>query len=278
VVGLLIEVLVLSSVTAYLVVLVLQQRSFVYGGSAGASRNYAVSVVPGAGILGSSQTSGGLPSYSISVSGTAQVSYTPNEALLMVSVVTNAGTAQDAIEVNAASAGKVIKSLNSIGVDNSSIQTQGYSLSPNYANSYGGNAPPNITGYTVTNSLLVNVTSGSAPQLGSKAGQVIDTSVAAGANQVSLQFAATSSLLSHLNDLALQGAIASAAGQAHVIASSLGVNITGVVSASEGYSQSYYPSTQYLRENVSGGTAVSTPIVPGTQYSFATVTDVYSKD
>ncbi len=71
----------------------------------------------------------------------------------MVTVNTTAGAATAG---NAATTLDVIRSLNSIGVANNSVQTTGYTLYPNY-NNYGGAQPPQILGYTVTNSLQVKV-------------------------------------------------------------------------------------------------------------------------
>src|SRR5208337_3793181 len=129
-------------------------------------------------------------SNTITVSGTGGVSYIPNEALVSVSVVTNNNTAEEATSSDAAATVSVIKALNGIGISNSSIETQGYSLSVNYANCYSS-CTPQIIGYSVTNNLQVNITSSIPSQLGLEAGHVIDTAVAAGANQISLSFSET---------------------------------------------------------------------------------------
>lgn len=275
--GLLIVVVVLASATAYLGLIYLQSRP---SGNTGSNlgQNIAVSSFPGRNaVVSQGQTSSGDPVNSITVSGTGMVSYTPNEALLSVSVVSNAATAEGASSSNAQTISKVIGALNSIGIGNSSIETQGYSIYPNYAYNSGGSVPPAIASYTATNSLLVNITSSSSRELGLKAGQAIDTAVAAGANQVSLQFAATSSLLAQLNTLALQAAIGSAQGQARVMAKALGVNMTGVISAVQGYSPSYYQGP-YLYGSFNAAPAATTPIIPGTQSNYASVTVVYAID
>jgi uncharacterized protein len=198
---------------------------------------------------------------SLTVAGAGAVSYIPNEALVSVSVVTIATTAEGATSSNAATTGSVISALNGIGVSNSSIETQGYSLSVNYANC-NSSCVPSITGYTVTNSLQVNITSSDPSQLGLQAGKVIDTSAGAGANQISLSLAETNSALATLTNSALQQAITSAYDQAQVIAGSLGVNITGVISASEGTSYTpYYGQATFA----AALNTVSTPVLPGTQ-------------
>lgn len=209
---------------------------------------------------------------SITVSGTGQVTYTPNEALVQVSVETENSSASAATAANAVAVTNVIKALNTMGISNSSIQTQGYNLYANYANCYSGPCVPQITGYSVTNSLQVNITSSDPAQLGVSAGQVIDTSVTAGANGISLSFGATNSVINQLNSEALQNAVSSASAQAHTIASSLGVSITGVVSSTQG---SYSPQPYYVSA-ASVNAIAQTPIVPGTQTITQTVQVVYS--
>jgi uncharacterized protein YggE len=194
-----------------------------------------------------------------------------------VGVVATNKTAQATTQTDASITGKVIRALNSIGVSNSSIQTAGYYLSPNYNNCNYSGCIPVILSFTVTNSLLVNITSSDPRQLGLSAGKSIDTAVAAGANQVSLQFAATSSLTSSMNTKALQAAVASASVQAHTIAASLGVSVSGVISASETNSFSpYYPSQVFGAYTVTQASAGITPILPGSQTITASVLVVYA--
>jgi uncharacterized protein len=235
---------------------------------------YVGNVIPASSGSGAQTGDPSSTSNSITVSGAGAVSYIPNEALVSVSVVTAGTTAGEATSSNAATTASVIKALNGIGISNSSIETQGYSLSANYANCYSS-CTPQITGYTVTNGLQVNITSSSPSQLGLQAGRVIDTAVGAGANQISLSFAETNSILAKLTNGALQQAVASAYGQAQLIAGSLGVNITGVISASEGagYTPQYYGNQVVFAAALS---TVSTPIMPGTQSMTVTVQVVYA--
>lgn len=217
----------------------------------------------------------GATANSITVTGTGQVSYSPNEALVQVSIQTQNSSASAATAANAMSVASVIKALNTIGISNSSIQTQGYNLSPNYASCFSGPCVPQITGYSVTNSLQVNITSNDPSQLGTTAGLVIDTSVNAGANGISLSFGATNSIINQLTNEALQNAVASASTQAHAIATSLGVTISGVVSSTQGSDSLPQPYNVYLgAANVSGAT--QTPIVPGTQTITQSVQVVYA--
>jgi len=211
-------------------------------------------------------------SNTITVGGTGGVSYIPNEALVSVAVLTEDNTAVQATSSNAATTASVISALEGIGISNSSIETQGYTLSTDYSSCYNSTCIPQITGYSVTNNLQVNLTSSVPSQLGLQAGQVIDTAVGAGANQISLSFSETSSVLAGLTNGALKQAVASAYSQAQTIASSLGVSITGVVSASEG--SSYTP--QYVYAPALSVAAAATPILPGTQSMTVSVQVVYA--
>jgi len=212
---------------------------------------------------------------SITVSATGDATYTPNEALVQVTVVAQESTAEAATQADAQSTTSVISALEGIGVSNSSIETQGFSLDADYANCYSS-CIPSIIGYTVSNTIQVNVTSSDAKTLGLTAGQVIDTAVKAGANQVNLYFGATQSLVDQITAVALKNAVGSADVQAQTIASSLGVSITGVISAAEGGGYSPEPYYGYTALATMSSATSATPIVPGTQSFSMTVDVVYS--
>lgn len=249
-IGFFVLVLILASSTVFIAYLAYNPRASAQNVTSGATTN------------------------TITVSGTGQVSYSPNEALVQVSVQSQNSSASAATEANAVAVANVIMALNSIGVSNSSIQTQGYNLSPNYAACYSGPCIPQITGYSVTNTLQVNITSSDSKQLGVTAGQVIDTSVNSGANGISLSFGATNSVINQLTKEALQNAVSSASQQAHAIASSLGVSIAGVVSSTQGGSA--IPQPYYVYAGAASVTSTQTPIVPGTQTITQTVQVVYA--
>ena len=273
VVALLIIVVVLASSTFLLAFNAFQTKP--NGSSAGTPPTRGNLVLPAFSVATvASQSASASGSNSITVSGTGQVSYTPDEALIQVSVQTTNTTAVAATTTNARDMTNVLRALNGIGVSNSSLVTQGYSLNANYANCYSS-CVPQITGYSVSNSLQVNITSSNPTELGLRAGQVIDTSVKAGANGISLSFGASSSILNELTNEALQNAVASADSQAKAIASSLGVSLSGVISASE--SGSSYPGIYgTFTEAAAAVNSVATPINVGTQTISATVQVVYS--
>ena len=273
--ALVVAVVILAASTAYLGLLAIQSGSKTSNSGLANGSSSPIPSSNGQAAAGSSGDS--TPANSISVSGTTETSYTPNEALLSVSVVASNKTAVATTQTDAVITERVIKALNAAGISNSSIQTAGYSLSPNYSNCDYGGCIPSILSFTVTNSLQVNLTSSDPHQLGLLTGMAIDTAVGAGANQVSLQFAATNSLLSSLNTQALQQAVASASAQAKVIAASLGVSVTGVISATESYSYSPYQQGIYGSFTAALPAASSvTPVMPGTQTVYASVQVVYS--
>jgi uncharacterized protein YggE len=271
--ALLVVVVVLASSTLILAFNAFQTKPV--GSTAGTSPTHDNLVLPAFSVDTVTGQSGSSGSNSITVSGTGQVSYTPDEALIQVSVQTTNTTAMAATTANARDMTNILRALNGIGVANSSLVTQGYGLSANYANCYSS-CVPEITGYTVTNSLQVNITSSSPTELGLRAGQVIDTSVKAGANGINLSFGASNSMLSELTNEALQNAVASADSQAKAISSSLGVSLSGVISASE--SGSYYPQVYgtFASAAIAAPNSVATPITVGTQTVAATVQVVYS--
>lgn len=256
-IGLLVVLVLLASSSIYMAFLISQSNS-----RAAAQNTSSVS---------SSQSN-------ITVSGVGQVSYTPNEALVQVRVQTQNSSAAAATTQNAQTTVSVIKALNGIGISNKSIQTEGYSISTDYSNCYNGPCVPQITGYTVSNSLQVNITSNDPSQLGVNAGKVIDTAVGAGANGIDLYFSASKSVIDQLTTQALQDAVSSASSQAHAIASSLGVSITGVISSSE--AGNYYPQPYsgnvVLAPAATTASSIQTPIMPGTQTISETVQVVYS--
>jgi len=268
--ALLIVVLVLASSTLYLSFL--NQPKSTANGPLQSAQLQSFGVATAASPAGTDTSSAN----SITVSGNGQVSYTPNEALIQVSVQTSNTTAVAATASNARDITSVIKALNGMGISNGSIETQGFSLYANYNSCYSS-CIPQIIGYSVTNSLVVNITSSDPTELGLKAGQVIDTTVKAGANGISLSFGATNAVLSQLTSQALQNAVASADVQAKAIASSLGVSISGVISAGESSSY-YYPETYgtFAAAAPAATISVPTPIMVGTQTISATVQVIYS--
>lgn len=187
----------------------------------------------------------------ISVTGTGIVKARPDRAVLSLSVVTQAVTAEEAISENADKMYSVIETVRSLGILENQTETSAYSLSPIWEYPKEGGSPK-IVGYTCSNTIRVTVKNLN------RVGEVIDAAVTAGANQVSsLQFTISEEAMRQLGLNALSLAVKDAASKASTIATAAEVTLVGPVSISiSGYSP-YVRS--YAFESVSG-TAL-TPIL-----------------
>lgn len=197
----------------------------------------------------------------ITVSGSSQVSASPDQAILTITIMTRNQTAEGAVASNSVIADRVLHSLNSIGISNSSIETVSYYLTPDYE--YSQYSTPRIIGYSVLHTIQVNITGSDASQIAKKTGQAIDVSSKSGASQIGFYFTLSKKSLAKLEQKALSEAAFDARMKANAIASALGVNVTGVISASESYYYTPIPVFSSLA-NQSQGKPISTNPMPGT--------------
>jgi uncharacterized protein YggE len=192
----------------------------------------------------------------ITVSGVGTVTTTPNRADFDFGVTTHGTTAAQAMTANASEMQRVIAALKTAGIHADAIQTSAISLSP-VTNDSG----TDITGYTASNSVSVTVSA-----LGS-AGKVVDTAVAAGANEVdgpNLTAADQDSLYR----AALTAAVADARAKAQALAAAGGVHVGAVQSIQED------DATSPVVYDARGATPspTSTPVEVGSQQITASVT------
>jgi uncharacterized protein YggE len=209
----------------------------------------------------------------LSLSGFGVVSVNPDRAKIQMTISIEASTAQEAAAKNADTFAKFIQALEQAGINRENVSTTQYNIYPVYNYPSQGGQPV-LTGYRADQSFVVTVVSDEVNQLGKKAGQVIDVSVAAGVNQVSsIYFTVSDSAIKTLQNQALVGALNDAAGQAKLIADTLGLKIVAVKSVSYG---SYYPLPVQttIKESVSSGPA-ATEVIPGSLQVSATVQVVY---
>jgi uncharacterized protein YggE len=187
----------------------------------------------------------------ISVTGTGVVKARPDRAVLSLSVVTQADTAEEAISENADKMNSVIETVRNKGILENQTETSAYSLSPIWEYPKEGGSPK-IVGYTCSNTIRVTVKNLN------KVGEIIDAAVTAGANQISsLQFTISEEAMRQLGLNALSLAVEDAASKASTIATAAKVTLVGPVSISiSGYSP-YVRS--YAFESVSG--IAPTPIL-----------------
>jgi len=155
---------------------------------------------------------------SITVDGVGEVNATPDTAHVTVGVVTDAATAGEALKQNSQRMAELIKTLKGLGIEEKSIQTSNFNVSPRRNFDQRGKQPPEILGYTVTNLVTVKVRGID------RLGPLLDSVVQAGSNQVqgiSFSFDDPQKLL----DQARQKAIEDARHRAEVYAAATGVKV-----------------------------------------------------
>lgn len=206
-----------------------------------------------------SEPGGSDPIRSITVNGSSTVTTTPDEATFTFGVDARGETASEALSAAAAAVNKVTDAVKDAGVAGKDIQTQDISLST-LTSSDGRH----IDGYAANASITVH-----AKDL-DRAGKLVDTAVAAGANNVYGPSLSRSDA-DELADKALADAVADARRKAESLAEAAGGSLGQVISVSE--SGSSVPPMPYAAREAALATDVA--IEPGTQDIQASVTVVF---
>ena len=168
-------------------------------------------------------------SRTVSASATGVVMEVPDMAQITFGVVTNGEKADAAQAENTEKVNQVIATLKGMGVEDKSIQTSGYSISPQYDyDNLDVNKQPKLTGYQVRTTLQVS------DQKIADAGKILSESVKAGVNNVE-GVVYTCSTYDEKYEEALQEAVKAARKKADVLAKAEGASAGKVVSISEGY-------------------------------------------
>lgn len=149
----------------------------------------------------------------------------PDMATITLGVMTQARTAQAAMQANAQRMTQVVEALRRAGVAERDIQTSGINLNPQYA--YEPNVAPRLTGYQASNQVTIIVRDLA------RLGQAVDATVTAGANQVH-------GIAFGLNDptaaenAAREAAVRALAAKAELYARATGHRVARLVTLSEG--------------------------------------------
>ncbi len=194
----------------------------------------------------------------IMVTGQGEVTAAPDQVIVAVSVETTAPKAADAVSENAARSAKVAAALKALIKEGDTLTTTRYSLDPRYEQSKPGQpSEPRIVGYVAHNEVQVET-----HQI-DRAGTLIDSAIAAGANRVSsLQFTLSNRNAQLRNALEKAGAEAQA--QAESVAKALGVKLKNVVSATTSTAPIIQPRLFEGRAMAGMAANVPTSIEPGT--------------
>jgi uncharacterized protein YggE len=194
----------------------------------------------------------------VRATGQATVSVSPDQARIDFSVVAQATSAQDASSQNAMRVSALLSQLQTLLGMNADIKTVDYSLTPNYSYPQNGGIPT-LLGYTASNTVRVTTTNLSI------VGQIIDTGVQAGANQVSgLQFGLKDSQPAQTEALKL--ATAHAKAHADAMAAGAGLHTGSYLAIEEGVTVSPVGGP------IAATPGSTTPIVTGLVDVQATVT------
>lgn len=199
----------------------------------------------------------------ITVTGTGNVTGTPNQLVLDMGVQVNGSSVGSALASANDAVNRVTTALRADGVAAADIATSGLSIWPNYpANSQ------TPRGYGVSESLTATLNSLAA------AGAQIDAAAAAGGNAttvsgISLNLTDTSSLLAQ----ARARAVADATAKAAQYAKALGKPLGPVVSVTDQASTQPFPV--YSGDNAAAAKA-AVPISPGTQQLSVSITVVFA--
>jgi hypothetical protein len=196
----------------------------------------------------------------IEVDGSGETRTSPDTADLDVAIETEAKTAEEAANRNAALAAKVIDALKSKLGDKGKVTTGGYSLNPEY--DPHASEKPRIIGYTAQNTVTVHT--GAFDLVGA----LIDAAIAAGANRVnSLNFSVKDDTKARTEAIAI--ATRDARAQAEALASALGVKLGKVLKATT--ASQARPIPIRMGRAMAMSASVATPVEPGEVTVAATV-------
>ncbi len=191
----------------------------------------------------------------LSLSGHGEVRVVPDIASLSLGVITNAENAAAALDANSRAMKAVLESLKSAGIAAKDIQTSNLMINPRYDDRSSGGSNPQAAGFDATNN--VNIVVRDLNSLG----KILDTAVAAGANQVNgITFGVEND--QPKLDEARKLAVTEARRKAELYATAANVSLGNVISINEGTSYQPSPNAAFKARAES---AADVPIANGEQ-------------
>ncbi len=170
------------------------------------------------------------PIRTIVVSGAGEASAVPDQAQISAGVVSQAGTAEAALEANTDAMEQIFETLENAGVEERNIRTSNFSVSPQYEvppNNGGNRGQRRIVGYQVSNQLTVIV------EAIDDLGGILDVLVRSGANQLNgISFSISDP--KPLEEEARRAAVQDAIAKAQTLADAAGVSLGPIISIQEG--------------------------------------------
>ncbi len=208
----------------------------------------------------------------ITVTATGRVERAPDQAVLHLAIESFAATADEAAADNAERMERLLAALRRLGLDEDDIETASYHLNPEYDYSPGEPRRPGeqrLVGYRAVN--MVRVTIDDIDRVG----EIIDASIAAGADRVNGVAFQLSDPDAARHD-ALRDAVDRAREEAETLASALGRRLGPALAISSGGAP---PRPMLMARAAAFDSRVEslppTPIQPGDLEIEASVTVVY---
>lgn len=200
------------------------------------------------------------PMWQVSVIGRGEVAYTPDIAKVNIGIqIDKAAAADGALKRLNETVDKTIEAISKLGIDKKDIQTQNYTLYPEY-NYIENNS--SIAGYSANQRLTITIRNIS--EEADLVSKVIGAATSAGANQInSISFEASN--LESLKQEARLKAIADAKSKAVQLSSAVGIKLDKIVGWWENFVQS--PDTYYPYYDGKGGAATEQANVPSGGYT-----------
>ncbi len=191
----------------------------------------------------------------VQVSGNYQMEIAPDTAYINLGTVTEAETVAAAQAKNADISTKIRSQLENLGIKSDYIKTAHYVVNPIYKYDDSGRRLPSIKGYQITNSITVTTSV-------EKAGEVVDTALNAGANQVnSIRFSKNDE--TDVKNAALAQAVRDALSKADAIAAALDKRVVRVTAVNENGVHLQSPETGSRLYAKAMADTASTPISAG---------------
>lgn len=199
------------------------------------------------------------PNWQVSVTGQGKVAYTPDVAKITFGVqVDKAKSAEEALNTLNGNIDKVMKALNTLGIEQKDITTQNYSLYPQYDYIEGISRP---AGYNASEQVTVKIEK--FAEKDNLIGRAIAEVTKAGVNQINgISFEAAD--LEALKNQARLKAVEDAKVKAKEMAKSTKVRLGKII----GWWENYYPVDPYMdgKGGAMNAGAMSSATVPSGQY------------
>lgn len=228
-------------------------------------RTFALGValfyLPFSEVSAQDQTARQPPQITIAANGSVDV--TPDRARLSLGVETEAKTAQEASQLNAAAQTRIVAAIRASGIPQSSIRTGGFNVAPKQEY-IPETRTWRVDGYRVSNIVTVVI------EPVAKTGEVIDAALGAGANRVAgLNFEIKDP--TSAREQAMRQAVERARREAEIVATAAGGQIVALIEINVNSYESAPPRPMMEMARMSSD-AESTPISEGTQSVVVNVT------